>query len=153
LTILALLRREHEALDRLFSQYDRAGLDVQARGEASRALRDRLRAHSHLEEEVLYSAVLKVRAREARAVVRDALAENQAVDGLLAEIEELEPDHPEHGRKMQSLRERMQRHAAAAEERVFPQASMHLTDARLESLGRQAEDLGREPGRPPPSVR
>jgi iron-sulfur cluster repair protein YtfE (RIC family) len=139
--VLSLLRHEHETLTDLFSQYDRAGQDVQARAEACRALRDRLRQHSHIEEEVLYAAVLKVRARDARAVVREALAENQALDGLLAELDELEPDHPEHGRKVDALRERVERHTSAAEGRIFQQARIHLTDARLETLGRQAESL------------
>jgi hypothetical protein len=139
--VLTLLRQDHEALSDLFSRYDRAGRDTRARGDACRALRDRLRAHAQLEEEVLYTAVLRVRAQDARAVVREALAENQLLEGLLAALDELEPDHPEYGAKVESLRERVERHVAEAEARVFRQARIHLTDARLESLGRRAETL------------
>ena len=137
--VLTLLRHEHEALSALFSRYDRAGRDVQARGEACRAVRDRLRAHATLEEEVLYPAVLKVRAQGARAVVREALNENQLLEGLLAALDGLEPDEPEYARKVEVLRRHVERHTTDAEERVFRQARIHLTDARLESLGRQAE--------------
>lgn len=139
--VLTLLRGDHEALAHLFTQYDRAGRDVQARAEACRSLRSHLRQHSHLEEEVLYPAVLKVRAREARAVVRDALSHHQALEGLLAELDELAADSPEFGRKVQALRERVDHHRDESERRIFAQARIHLTDARLETLGRQAESL------------
>src|SRR6185503_21039475 len=101
--VLSLLHADHEALFRLFLAYDRAGRDVRARGDACRALRARLRAHSHLEEEVLYPAVLRVRAREASAIVREALSEHQALDGLLAELDQLEPEAPEYEAKVQAL--------------------------------------------------
>jgi hypothetical protein len=139
--VLSLLRADHEDLRRLFSRYDSAGGDVQARGDACRALRERLRAHSHLEEDVLYPAVLKVRAREARAIVREALSDHQVLDGLLAELDELEPEAPEYPAKVQALRERVERHASDAEDRVFLQARIHLTDARLETLGQKARIL------------
>jgi iron-sulfur cluster repair protein YtfE (RIC family) len=139
--VLSVLRADHEALRGLFSRYDRAGQDTQARGDACRALRERLRAHSHLEEEVLYPAVLKVRAREARAVVREALSEHQVLDGLLAELDQLEPEAPEYELKVQALRERVERHTSDAEDRVFVQARIHLTDARLETLGQKAQTL------------
>jgi hemerythrin superfamily protein len=140
-----LLRNDHQALDRLFTQLAQTGAgDGQYRRLIFRLIKSELEAHSRVEEEVFYPAVMRLRSAQARESVRAALEEHQALDGLLAEIDQLEPDDPEFAARMAMLRQSVDRHVLAEEGALFSEARIHLTDERLEALGRQMETRKRE---------
>jgi len=79
---------------------------------------------------------MRLRAEPAREAVRDALEDHHVVDGLLAELDQLDPEDARYGDKMQTLQESVERHIEAEEDALFAQARIHLTDERLERLGR-----------------
>ena len=135
-----LLRNDHQAVDRLFTQLAQTGpADVHDRRLLFRLIKSELEAHSRVEEEVFYRAVMRLRSSQARESVRAALEEHQALDGLLAEIDQLEPDDPQFGPRMAALRQSVDRHVLAEEGALFAEARIHLTDERLEALGREME--------------
>ncbi len=136
-----LLKNDHDAVRRLFRAFADAGADVEARRSLYRTIRHELQNHSRLEEQVFYPAVMRVRAEPARESVRDALEEHHIVDGLLAELDQLEPEDPGYVEKMRALRETVERHIDDEEDAMFAQARIHLTDERLERLGRDMEAL------------
>src|SRR5438477_5400392 len=131
-----LLKNDHEAVRQLFREFGDAGGDTEARRFLYRAIRQSLQTHSRMEEQVFYPAVMRLRANSARAAVRGALEEQQVMDGLLAELDQLDPEDARYGEAMRSLREKVERHIADQEGALFAQARIHLTDERLERLGR-----------------
>jgi hemerythrin superfamily protein len=142
-----LLKKDHDVMRELFRAFAEA--DADARRTLYRSIRQELQTHSRVEEEVFYPAVMRVRAEPAREAVRGALEDHHTVDGLLAEIDQLEPEDAGYGEKMRALQESVERHIEDEEEAMFAQARIHLTDERLERLGRDMallkESLGGEP--------
>jgi hemerythrin superfamily protein len=135
-----LLRNDHQAVDRLFTQFaETSPDDTSYRRLIFRLIKSELEAHSRVEEEVFYPAVMRLRSAQARETVRAALEDHQALDGLLAEIDQMEPDDPQYGARLAALRQSVERHVLAEEGALFSEARIHLTDERLEALGRQME--------------
>ena len=147
-----LLKRDHETVRELFRAFDEAGTDAGARRSLFRHIRQELQTHSRVEEHVFYPAVMRLRAEPAREAVRDALEDHHIVDGLLAELDQLDPEDARYGEKMRTLQQSVERHIITEEDALFAQARIHLTDERLERLGRDMavlrESLGGEPAFP-----
>jgi hemerythrin-like domain-containing protein len=83
--------------------------------------------------------VVRVRSNEARAIVRHGLEEHQIVEGLLAEIDQMDVADEGYDQRIENLRESVERHLRDEEERIFAQASSHLSEARLEKIGSDME--------------
>ena len=135
------LQVDHDALRTLLRQLTDASAAPSARMTAFRLLRIALGVHAHVEEEVFDPAVLKVRAHQAREADRAALEDHHVVDGLMAELAEGDEDDPEFVARAARLREAIEAHIALEEGRLFAEARIHLTDERLERLGRRMEAL------------
>ena len=129
-----LLKNDHEAVRELFRAFAQAGGAV-ARRTLYRSIRHELEIHSRVGEQVFYPAVMRLRADPAREAVRGALEEQHIVDGLLTEIDQLEPEDARYAERMRALQESVERQFEDEEEAVFAQARIHLTDERLERLG------------------
>ncbi len=135
-----LLREDHQVLKSLLDACaaDDVPDDRQRRIEDFKAM---LRSHTWMEEQVFYPAVMRVRSQEARDCVRAALEEHHFLDGLVAELDGLEPEDARYRGKVRTLRECLERHLAAEEGRLFEEARIHLTDERLARLGRDMAAL------------
>lgn len=132
----ALLRTDHATIRGLSQRLAQAGgQDSHRRRNVFRSLKAELEAHARVEEEVFYPAVMRLRSAAAREAVRLALEEHQAVDGLLAEIDQMEPEDPRFEARASVLRAAVERHLEREEALLFAQARIHLTDERLEALG------------------
>jgi iron-sulfur cluster repair protein YtfE (RIC family) len=146
--VTTLLKQDHDAVRQLFRALAEAGTDAGARNSLYKSIRQELQNHSRVEEQVFYPAVMRVRSDPAREAVRDALEEHHIVDGLLAELDQLDPEDATYGEKMRALQESVERHIEEEEDAMFAQARIHLTDERLERLGRDMallkESLGGE---------
>jgi iron-sulfur cluster repair protein YtfE (RIC family) len=133
----ALLQQEHDRVKQLFRDFEAAHGSAALRKAVMKAIKTELRAHTDVEEEVFYPAVMRLRDDEAREAVRDALEEHHLVDGLIAELDALEPEDARYDAAVQALRQNLERHMEREEQAMFAQARIHLTDERLEKLGRQ----------------
>src|SRR5688500_14042357 len=98
-----LLRRAHERFRALFS--DHFGSRPEKKREIFRALKEELEIHARIEEELFYPAVVRVRSGEARAIVREGLHEHQILEGLLAEIDQMDPGDERYDERIKNLRE------------------------------------------------
>lgn len=135
-----VLAREHELLRGLFRRYeDACAADPPLKAEVFRELRQKLRAHARLEEEVFYPAVMKVRSLTARGTVRGGLEEHHALEGLLAELEGMDVDDARFDGKVAQLRDSVERHIREEESEMFAYVLQHLSEQRLEQLGAQLE--------------
>jgi len=83
-----VLRRAHGHFRALFAEH--VGSRPDKKREIFRAIKDELEVHTRIEEEFFYPAVVRVRSNEARAIVREGLEEHQIVEGLLAEIDQMD---------------------------------------------------------------
>jgi hemerythrin-like domain-containing protein len=79
---------------------------------------------------------MRVRAEPAREAVREALEDHHLLDGLIAELDQLDADDTGYVEKVRALQESVERHLEDEEQSMFAQARIHLTDERLERLGR-----------------
>lgn len=139
----AILTQDHAELRRLLDGLAVAAAerDLDRKKELFRELKEALHVHARREEEVFYPAVMKLRSAAARVQVKEALEEHQAVDSIVAEIDQMEPDESEYDAKLDGLRASIERHFGEEEQALFAEARNHLTDDRLQALGRQMMSL------------
>jgi hemerythrin superfamily protein len=137
----SLLKKDHEVVRQLFRAFAEADGNADTRRGLFRTIRQELQTHSHIEEQVFYPAVMKLRAEPAREAVREALEDHHVVDGLLAELDQLDADDTRYLEKMRALQASVERHIEEEEGAMFAQARIHLTDERLERLGRDMAAL------------
>jgi len=139
----AMLARDHENLRRLLEELAEAVTAgaFDRKKELFRAFKAALHVHATLEEEVFYPAVMKLRFAWAREAVREALEEHQAVDSIVAELDQMEPEDDQYDAKVQGLRASVEHHIGSEERAMFAEARNHLTDDRLQALGRQMVSL------------
>lgn len=153
----SFLQVDHDEIKALVHELTDASATAVARMAAFRALRASLGLHSHVEEEIFYPAVMKVRSVAAREAVRSALEDHHVLEGLMAEMAERDEDDPQFAARAARLRAALESHIAAEEGSLFAEARIHLTDERLERLGRRMEALHaalryRSPGNAQPTV-
>jgi len=128
-----VLKAAHEYFRKLFAEHH--GSDPDKKRAIFRTIKKELEIHARIEEELFYPAVVKVRSGEARAIVRDSLEEHQILEGLLAEIDQMDAKDDRYDERITALRESVERHLRDEEERIFAQALGHLSEARLEKIG------------------
>ena len=128
-----VLRSAHELFRKLFSEHRGSAPDKKR--EIFRTLKRELEIHARIEEELFYPAVVRLRSTEARAIVRNGLEEHQILEGLLAEIDQMDEKDQNYDARMTALRENLERHLRDEEDRIFTQALSHLSEARLEKIG------------------
>ena len=139
----SVLAHDHQHLRRLLEELAAATAEraFDRKKAIFRALKAALHVHARLEEDVFYPAVMKLRSAAARVQVKEALEEYQAVDSIVAEIDQMEPDQGEYDAKLDGLRASIEHHIGEEERALFAEARNHLTDDRLQALGRQMMSL------------
>jgi len=139
----AVLAHDHQHLRRLLDELAAATAEraFDRKKAIFRALKAALHVHARREEDVFYPAVMKLRSAVARVQVKEALEEYQAVDSIVAEIDQREPDEGEYDTKIEGLRASIEHHIGEEERAMFAEARNHLTDDRLQALGRQMMSL------------
>ena len=132
-----LLRQAHERFRALFANHLASRPDQKR--ESFRALKEELEIHARIEEELFYPAVVRTRSDEARRIVRDGLHEHQIMEGLLAEIDQMDVGDERWDERFKNLRESVERHLHDEEDRIFAQALSRLSESRLEKIGSDME--------------
>lgn len=128
-----VLKSAHELFRTLFTEH--RGSSPDKKREIFRTLKRELEIHARIEEELFYPAVVRLRSSEARRIVRDGLEKHQLLEGLLAEIDQMDAKDQDYDDRMANLRDNLERHLRDEEDRIFAQASSHLSEARLEKIG------------------
>ena len=132
-----VLTNAHRLFRRLFAEH--RGSAPEKKREIFRTLKRQLEIHALIEEELFYPAVVRLRSGEARAIVRDGLEEHQELEGLLAEIDQMDVRDERYDERIGALRESLERHLQDEEDRICVQALSHLSEARLEKIGSDME--------------
>jgi len=132
-----VLANAHRLFRRLFAEH--RGSTPEKKREIFRTLKRQLEIHALIEEELFYPAVVRLRSGEARAIVRHGLEEHQELEGLLAEIDQMDAVDDRYDERIAVLRDSLERHLHDEEDRICVQALSHLSEARLEKIGSDME--------------
>ncbi len=156
---IAVLKRDHEEVERLFRQFEK--LTERAHRSKQKIVMKIIRElaiHAAVEEMLFYPAVrtaalkASVRAlKEAADTVLESLEEHHVVKWTLSELEKMKPEDERYDAKVQVLMESVRRHVEEEQEELFPKARRLLGDDLLFELGDRIEKAKKiAPTRPHP---
>jgi hemerythrin superfamily protein len=141
---LAMLHEDHQKVDKLFKQFDKAE-DEQECGQIAETVCTELEVHATLEEELFYPAVRE--AIEETDLIDEANVEHQTLKNLIAEIKKLLPSDPKHAAHVKVLGEYVRHHVKEEEGQIFKQVKAAKLDVEAmgqEMRARKAELTGAE---------
>jgi len=130
---LDILRKDHERVKELFSEYDTLSGDASRKNEIAQAALRELELHSRVEEGLFYPAMRVRTGKDSVVLVKNSLNEHHEMDDLIRELRNTDPSDPEFDDKFQELMENAQQHFDEEEAEMFPKAQM---------LGNELEKLG-----------
>jgi hypothetical protein len=143
---VTLLKKDHQTVESLFSQFERTKDD--AGDSDKRELVDRitaeLEAHAAIEEEIYYPEVRAKAEEEGRELVAEAYEEHHVMKILLDELKELPPSEESFDAKMTVLIENTRHHVEEEEEEMLPQSEEILGKQRLAELGERMAERKRQ---------
>ena len=136
---LAMLKADHQDVEKLFVSFEKAGDRAY---KTKRRLVDQmieaLSVHAFIEEEVLYPAARRDVA-SAEGDVLEALEEHHIVKWELQELLDLDPTDERFAPKVTVLTENVRHHVKEEERELFPLLRSTLTKVRLQELGAELE--------------
>jgi hemerythrin superfamily protein len=138
---IELLKNDHDEVEDLFEQYEKAGDNAQATKQGLfDQIREALTVHMDIEETIFYPAVKAVRDEEIRDEVREADEEHHVVKMLLGELSKMTPSDEQFDAKMTVLKENVEHHVEEEESELLPDAKKQLSDKMMEQLGEEMEE-------------
>lgn len=137
MNITELLREDHREVESLISQLEGGG-DHETFGKIKNALK----MHTKIEEEILYPAMEDF--DETEELVDESYQEHDEVDQLLMEMSGTEPQSEEFQDLLAQLKESIEHHVEEEENKMFPNAESLLGAETLEEMGNKAEQMKNE---------
>ena len=136
---VALLKADHRAVEKLFSQYEKAKDDDRKQQIASQIILE-LRVHTQIEEEIFYPTSREFLKDD--DIVNEAVVEHQAAKDLMDQIEGMSPSDEMYDAKVTVLQEEIEHHVKEEETEYFPQ--VQKTEMDLKAIGEQLEERKEE---------
>lgn len=123
--VIDMLIEDHKRVQKLFKDFEKADrADVEGLRELVETTCMELQIHSMLEEELFYPAVRAERpADETDERLNRAEVEHEALDELIAKLQELSPDDPMYCAYFAVLGEYVRHHIREEEKELFPAAA------------------------------
>jgi hemerythrin superfamily protein len=142
---LALLRSDHQLVQGLFEQFEKARGDERKGDLAERICRE-LTVHAQIEEEILYPAAREALREE--DLLDEAEVEHASAKDLIAQIEASRPGAELFDAKVTVLGEYIKHHVKEEQNEMFPK--LRKTKLDLKTLGErlQARKMALQEGRP-----
>jgi hemerythrin superfamily protein len=128
---IELLKFQHRAVEKLFSQIDKAKTAGAKQG-LFEQVADSLAVHATIEEHQFYPAV---RAKRTEDILLEALEEHVGIKRVLADLLETDADDPTFDAKIKVLGEQVEHHVGEEEKDLFPKVKKILGSEELEILG------------------
>ncbi len=138
---IALLRADHEAVSKLFAQYEKSPSAAKKKTLVAEIC-SALSVHAQIEEEIFYPAVKA--ALKDKLLVPEATVEHAGVKNLIAQLEGVEPDSAMYDAKVKVLSENVQHHVKEEQNEMFPKAkasSLDMAELGSRLLARKQELL------------
>lgn len=136
---LALLKKDHDAVKKLFDRFEKA-----EESEAKDIVRDacrELKVHAKIEEELFYPA-LRQKMEDEDGLLDEADEEHHEAKILVAELELMSGDEDNFCAKFEVLAENVRHHIKEEEGELFPQARRTAID--FDALGEQLAERKEE---------
>ncbi|CAN7143326.1 hemerythrin domain-containing protein [Phenylobacterium sp. LjRoot225] len=142
---VALLKADHRAVEKLFSQYETARSEDR-KEQIAQQLCLELRVHMQIEEEIFYPTSREFLKDE--DIVNEAIVEHQSAKDLIEQIEGMEPADEMYDAKVTVLQEMIEHHVQEEEKEYFPQTQKTEMDMKAigEQLAARKEELMDEMG-------
>jgi hemerythrin superfamily protein len=132
----ALLKRQHRAVEKLFSTALKSE-NAKMRRKATEEIIQALEHHTKIEEEVFYPAVREIGTKKAEEMIGEAYEEHHVVKLVLAELPRVDPSADNFEAKMTVLKELVGHHVEEEEDEMFPMAERKLGSDRSSELAEE----------------
>ena len=136
-----LLIQDHEKVQGLFAQFERAREDAQKKSTLFEKIKDELQMHTRVEEEIFYPAVEELPIERAKDDIERSLQDHEEVDALIEQLQSLAPDDADFDERMAELMDSVRTHIQLEQEEVFKVAHAGLGEERLNEMGREMEEF------------
>lgn len=149
----AFLKQEHEALDKLFSKFERMtkrqGADEGAKMELAQRICTDLASHAQIEEEIFYPALRE--ALDDVRIVEEAAIEHDSAKVLMAQIQGSLASEPRFDALVMVLAEYVRHHVEEEENEIFKKAKRAKLDMKAmgERLAQRKAQLQADPDSAP----
>lgn len=131
---IALLKADHQAVEKLFKQFEKLkekeGADSEKTDLVAQICNE-LTIHTEIEEEIFYPAVRK--AIKEGDLMDEALVEHASAKDFIEQLQSMEPDDEFYDAKVTVLGEYVMHHVKEEEDEMFPKAKKAKLD--MQSLG------------------
>ena len=134
---LDLLKHQHRETEELFEKLENAPMEQKQA--CFNALADALAVHTAIEEKHFYPAAAT--GPEVNELLRAAAEEHLGIKRFIADLLELDVDHPTFEAKVGVLEEQVEHHVREEEEELFPKVAKVLDERALEALGQVMEAM------------
>src|SRR5206468_4228330 len=129
------LKKDHRKVEALFEKIGKVKeSDFGRKLDLLEKLRQEIRVHSTLEEEIFYPALRDAGARE---MVQHALSDHQEADALLEEAANADASNPRFDTLIRDLKGTVEQHVVEEEAYLFPEGARLLSGEQLEILQRR----------------
>ena len=134
---VTFLTKEHEEAKALFEQIQTSS-DPATKERLTAQVITALRAHTKIEEEILYS-IVRERLKGGSKMFEEAMQEHQEAKEAMKELESMSATDDEWNEKFEILMHGVLHHAGEEETEMFPKLREVLGEERLQELGEQLE--------------
>jgi hemerythrin superfamily protein len=136
---IAVLKQDHQAIERLFQELERAGdKDQRKKKKLVKEIVEELSMHVQIEEQVFYPEV-RGTAKETELALK-AKEEHDLVKILLGQLRTMTPEEERFQSKVTVLMELVREHVKEEERAMFPVMRKALTAIQLRDLGTRLEE-------------
>ena len=136
-----LLTNDHDAVKKLFAQFEAAGENAYRTKQAIfETIRSELLIHMDIEETIFYPTVKAQPFEELKERIRESDEEHHVAKLLLEEISRMEPRDEQYDAKVTVLKENIEHHVEEEEGEMFPNTRKRLGREMLEQLGEEMEE-------------
>lgn len=126
---IALLKKDHRAVDKLFAEYE-AAKGAQDKVDIVQQICQALMIHAHIEEKLFYPAL---RGKVKNSLLDEAFVEHDTLKDLMSKIDGRGPDDAHFDAYVTVLREYVHHHVKEEERDIMPAAESSSLD--LDELG------------------
>jgi hemerythrin-like domain-containing protein len=136
---ITMLKEDHQAVERLFKRFEKAGDRAFAeKRKVADQIIESLSRHAAMEEQVFYP-VARATVPATEDVVLESLEEHHVVKWLLSELDGMDPANERFDAKMTVLIENVRHHVEEEEQDFFPKVRAELDRNALAEVGRAME--------------
>ncbi|MEO9160931.1 MAG: hemerythrin domain-containing protein [Casimicrobiaceae bacterium] len=135
---LELLKRDHDAVARLFQEYDeiKDGAQDSEKENLVEQICDALTVHAKIEETIFYPAARRaLHEEEGKDLLDEAAVEHQTLKDIIGRLEAAPTEDPLYDAGVKVLSEYVKHHVREEENELFPK--VRSSDMDLQAVGRE----------------